>query len=61
MIKCPLCGAEMHQYDSHYICSNNNLHTLPVSDWDRYYSGEKDVSFLRWRMKVYLGKKIHGR
>jgi len=61
-IFCPLCDNEMHQDGDYYRCTANQLHLCLIEkEWERYKSGEKDIKWLRWRMKVRLGKMVRGR
>ena len=61
-IECPLCGNQMRQRDDYYSCTANQLHLCLVErEYERYKSGEKDIRWLRWRMKARLGKMVKGR
>jgi len=61
-IFCPLCASPMRQDGRYYKCIANQLHICLIEEeWDRYRSGEKDIKWLKWRMKVRLGKLVHGR
>ncbi len=61
-IECPLCGNQMRQRGDYHICTANQLHICLIEqEWERYNSGEKDIKWLRWRMKVRLGKMVKGR
>ena len=61
-IFCPLCDAIMRRDGDYYRCAANQLHTCLIEkEWMRYESGEKDIKWLRWRMKVRLGKMVRGR
>lgn len=61
MIQCPLCGNEMKRDGNYYKCIANQLHSILVEkEWERYVSGEKDINWLKWRMKVRLGKMVRG-
>ena len=62
MIECPLCGNQMRKDGDYYRCSANQLHACLIDkEWARYISREKDMRWLRWRMKVRLGKMVRGR
>jgi hypothetical protein len=59
---CPLCESAMRQDGRYHRCSANQLHAILIEEeWERYKSGEKDIRWLRWRMKVRLGKMVKGR
>ena len=59
---CPLCDSPMKQDGKHYRCIANNLHLCLIDkEWGRHKSGEKDVMWLQFRMKVRLGKMVTGR
>jgi len=59
MIECPLCGCNMRQNGDYYRCIANQLHACLIErEWDRYNSGEKTISWLKWRMKVRLGRMV---
>ncbi|MBA7701324.1 hypothetical protein ES703_110059 [subsurface metagenome] len=59
---CPICNNPMRLDGRYYRCIANQLHLCLIKEeWDRYKSGEKDIKWLRWRMKVRLGKMVRGR
>ena len=59
---CPLCNNAMRLDGRYYRCIANQLHACLVEEeWERYKSGEKDIKWLKWRMKVRLGKMVRGR
>jgi hypothetical protein len=59
---CPLCGGMMQSESGRMICTENPNHILSIEkELNRYHSGEKDVEWLRSRMKVRLGKLVHHR
>jgi len=61
-IECPLCNNAMRQDGRYYRCNANQLHACLVEEeWDRYKSGEKDIRWLKWRMKVRVGKMVKSR
>lgn len=61
-IFCPICDNLMRQDGNYYRCIANQLHTCLIEkEWKRYKSGEKNINWLRWRMKVRLGKAVHQR
>lgn len=56
-INCPICGNTMH-YDGAYIeCDHDPEHAIHVEkEYTPYENGEKDINWLRFRMKVRVGK-----
>lgn len=62
-MECPLCGNTMRLDGRYYRCNANQLHSCLIEEeWKRYKNGgEKDIRWLRWRMKVRLGKAVHQR
>jgi len=62
VILCPLCSNMMRQDGRYYRCIANQLHTCLIKEeLGRFKSDEKDIKWLRWRMKVRLGKAVHQR
>lgn len=61
-MKCPLCGNNMVETGDYLTCQNNTNHMInQEKEFDRYNSGEKDIIWLKNRMKVRLGKYVAGR
>lgn len=59
---CPLCENLMRRDGDCYRCIANQLHICLIEkEWERYKSGEKSIDWLRWRIKVRLGKMVRGR
>ena len=59
-IYCPLCKYPMAKDEGYYRCTNNPSHSCLINgEYDRYMSGEKELTWLYARMKVRLGKLIH--
>lgn len=58
-IFCPLCDVAMRQDGDYYRCNANQLHAvLIIKEWNQVYAGGKTIEWLRWRMKVRLGKMV---
>lgn len=59
---CPLCGDQMSEDNGRLICAGNHNHILSIQlEWNRYTKGEKDMNWLRSRIKIRMGKLIHRR
>jgi len=62
MLNCQLCNSNMVETGEYLTCQKDTNHAINVTkEYDRYKSGEKDINWLRNRMKVRLGKNVHGR
>ena len=60
IIVCPLCGGAMNKVGTFYQCTNSLHKCLIIGEYDSYESGERDINWLRKRMKIRLGVMIHG-
>ena len=61
-IICPLCGTLMSEDGDYYLCNGNKYHAILIEkEWIPYKNGDKDDAWLRHRMKIRFGKKLHSR
>jgi hypothetical protein len=59
---CPLDGKPMTELEGRLVCSDNHNHVLSIEkEYDRYRSGEKDLNWLKGRVKIHLGKLTRGK
>jgi len=59
MINCPICGNTMHRNGAYIECDHDPTHAIHYEkEFALYESGEKNVDWLRFRMKVRIGKAI---
>lgn len=58
-LECPLCGKEMVMDGEHLQCKGSKRHRVHYKkEWLPYVQGQKDMKWLRWRVKVRVGKII---
>ncbi len=59
---CPLCDGTMNNDGVRFVCGKNPNHIISIDkEFTRYINGEKDRDWLKARMKIRLGKLVHGR
>lgn len=61
---CPLCDSLMADKDEsgeYFVCRSNPQHRIHIAkEWAKFIAKEKDISWLKWRMKVRYGKLLQG-